>query len=107
MECERLRGGESLSSEAMAVEDVGSAKAEEQDRLEDLDASIANLEKARGGKLDMAIEEVFWQKRLERQELKDQMQSRKSTKALLRAAIAASGKGGHQAPRVCRRRRWI
>ena len=31
----------------------------------------------------MAIDEILRQKRLERQELKDQMQSRKSTKALL------------------------
>ena len=38
---ERLRGGDSLSSEAMAVEDSGPAKAEEQDRLKALDASIA------------------------------------------------------------------
>ena len=88
-ECERLRGGDSLSSEATAVEDSGPAKAEEQDRLKALDASIANLEKARGGKPDVAIDEVLRQKRLERQELKDQMQSRKSTKALLKAAIAA------------------
>ena len=91
-ECERLRGGDSLSSEAMAVEDSGPAKAEEQDRLKALDASIANLEKARGGKPDVAIDEVLRQKRLERQELKDQMQSRKSTKALLKAAIAAREK---------------
>ena len=88
-ECERLRGGVSLSSEAMVVEDAVSAKTEEQDRLKALDASIANLEKARGGKPDVAIDEVLRQKRLERQELKDQMQSRKSTKALLRAAITA------------------
>ena len=87
-----MRGGESLSSEAMAVEDAGPAKAEEQDRLKALDASIANLERARGGKPDVAIDEVLWQKRLERQELKDQMQSRKSTKALLKAAIAAREK---------------
>ena len=40
----------------------------------------------------MAIDEVLRQKRLERQELKDQMQSRKSTKALLKAAIAAREK---------------
>ena len=92
VECERLRGGESLSSEAMAVEDAGPAKAEEQDRLKALDASIANLERARGGKPDVAIDEVLRQKRLERQELKDQMQSRKSTKALLKAAIAAREK---------------
>ena len=74
-ECERLRGGESLSSEAMAVEDAGSAKAQEQDRLKALGAGVANLEKARGGKPDVAIDEVLRQKRLERQELKDQMQS--------------------------------
>ena len=73
MECERLRGGESLSSEATAVEDAGPAKAEEQDRLKALDASIANLERARGGKPDVAIDEVLRQKRQERQELKDQM----------------------------------
>ena len=91
-ESERLRGGESLSSEAMAVEDAGPAKAEEQDRLKALDASIANLERARGGKPDVAIDEVLRQKRLERQELKDQMQSRKSAKALLKAAIAAREK---------------
>ena len=91
-ECERLRGGDSLSSEAMAVEDSGPAKAEEQDRLKALGASIANLEKARGGKPDVAIDEVLRQKRLERQELKDQMQSRKATKALLKAAIAAREK---------------
>ena len=91
-ECERLRGGESLSSEAMAVEDAGPAKAEEQDRLKALDASIANLERARGGKPDVAIDEVLRQKRLERQDLKDQMQSRKSTKALLKAAMAAREK---------------
>ena len=54
--------------------------------------AIANLEKARGGKLDVAIDEVLRQKRLERQELKDQMQSRKSTKALLKAAIATRDK---------------
>ena len=63
-ECERLRGGDSLSSEAMAVEDL----------------------------VDVAIDEVLRQKRLERQELKDQMQSRKSTKAFLKAAIAAREK---------------
>ena len=79
-----FRGGDSLSSEAMAVEDAGPAKAEEQD--------IANLQKARGGKPDVAIDEVFRQKRLERQELKGQMQSRKSTKALPKAAIAAKEK---------------
>ena len=90
-ECERLRGGESLSSEAMAVEDAGPAKAEEHDRLNSLDASIANLERARGGKPDVAIDEVLRQ-RLERQELKDQVQSRKSTKAHLKAAIAAREK---------------
>ena len=72
--------------------DGGPAKAEEQDRLKALDASIANLEKARGGKPDVAIDEVLRQKRLERQELKDQTQSRKSTKALLKAAIAAREK---------------
>ena len=76
----------------MAVEDAGPAKAEEQDRLNALDASIANLERARGGKPDVAIDEVLRQKRMERQELKDQMQSRKSTKALLKAAIAAREK---------------
>ena len=76
----------------MAVEDAGSAKAEEQDRLKALDASIANLEKARGGKPDVAIDDVLRPKSLERQELKDQMQSRKSTKALLKAAIAAREK---------------
>ena len=86
-----------LSSEAMAVKDSGPAKAEEQDRLKALDASIANLEKARGGKPDVAIDEVLRQKRLERQELKDQMQSRKSTKALLNAATAAREKVCHQA----------
>ena len=75
----------------------GSSQGREQDRLKALDASIANLEKARGGKPDVAIDEVLRQKRLERQELKDQMQSRKSTKALLKAAIAARAKGGHQA----------
>ena len=47
---------------------------------------------ARGGMPDVAIDEVLRQKRLERQELKDQMQSRKSTKALLRAAISAGEK---------------
>ena len=73
----------------MEVEDAGSAKTGEQDRLNALDASIANLEKARGGKPDVAIDEVLQQKRLERQEPKDQSQSRKSTKALLRAATAA------------------
>ena len=52
----RLRGGESLSSEAMVVKDAVSAKTEEQDRLKALDARIANLEKARGGKPDMAID---------------------------------------------------
>ena len=72
------------------VEDPKTAKTEEQDRLKALDASIANLEKACGGKPDVAIDEVL---RLERQELKDQMQSRKSTKALLRAVIAAREKG--------------
>ena len=76
----------------MAVEDSGPAKAEEQDRLKALDASIANLERARGGKPDVAIDEVLRQKRLERQELKDQMQPRKSTKALLKAAIAVREK---------------
>ena len=76
----------------MAVEDAGPAKAEEGDRLKALDASIANLEKARGGKPDVATNEVLRQKRLDRQELKDQMQSRKSTKALLKAAIAAREK---------------
>ena len=40
----------------------------------------------------MAIDEVLRQKRLERQELKDQMQSRKSYKALLKSAIAAREK---------------
>ena len=54
-----------------------------------MDASIANLEKAHGGKPDVAIDEVLRQERLERQELKEQMQSRKSTKAFLKAAIAA------------------
>ena len=71
-----MRGGDSLSSEAMAVEDAGPAKAEEQDRLKALDASIANLEKARGGKPDVAIDEVL----------------RQTTKALLKAAIAAREK---------------
>ena len=74
-ERERLGGGESLSSEAIVVEDASSAKTEDHDRLKVLDASIANLEKARGGKPDVAIDEVLRQKRLERQELKDQMQS--------------------------------
>ena len=46
-ECERLRGGDSLSSEAMAVEDADPAKADNQDCLKALGASIANLEKAR------------------------------------------------------------
>ena len=41
---------------------------------------------------DVAIDKVLLQKRLERQELKVQMQSRKSTKALLRGAIAATQK---------------
>ena len=76
----------------MAVEDAGPAKAEEQDHLKALDASIANLERARGGKPDVAIDEVLRQKRLERQELKDQMQFRKSTKALLKSVIAAREK---------------
>ena len=40
----------------------------------------------------MAIDEVLRQKRLERQELKDQMQSRNSIKAFLRTAIAAREK---------------
>ena len=66
-----------------------------------LDASIANLEKARGGKPDVAIDEVLRQKRLERQELKDQMQSRKSTKA------PQQGKRLSSSSRVCRRKRWI
>ena len=76
----------------MTVEDAGAAKAEEEDRLKALDPSIANLERARGGKPDVAIDEVLRQKRLERQELKDQMQSRKSYKALLKSAIAAREK---------------
>ena len=61
---------------------------------------------ARGGKPDVAIDEVLRQSRLERQELKDQMQSRKSTKALARAAIAVREKQSSSS-RVCRRRRWI
>ena len=89
-ECERLRGGDSLK--AMAVEDSGPAKAEEQDRLKALDASIANLEKARGGEPHVAIDEVLRQKRLGGRGLGDRMQSRKSTKALLKAAIAAREK---------------
>ena len=66
-------------------------KTEEQDRLKALDTSIVNLEKDWGGKPDVAIE-VLRQERLERQELKDRMHSRKSTKALLRTAIAAREK---------------
>ena len=81
------------------VEDEVTAKTEEQDRLKALDASIANLEKARGGKPDVAIDEVLRQKKLERQELKDQIQSRKSTKA--------QGKRRSSSWRVCRRRRRI
>ena len=84
-----LGGVRKVAWEAMAVEDAGPAKAEEQDRLKALDASIANLEKARGGKPNVAVDEVLRQKRLQRQELKGQVQSRKSTKALLKAAIAA------------------
>ena len=41
------------------------------------------------GRPDDAIDEVLRLKRQERQELKDQMQSRKSTKALLRTAFGA------------------
>ena len=89
---ETSSSSESLSSEAMAVEGAGPAKAHEQDRLKALDPIIANLERARGGKPDVAFDEVLRQKRLERQELNDQMQSRKSTKALLKAAIAAREK---------------
>ena len=85
-------GSESLSSYAMLIEASASAKTEEQDRLNSLDTSIVNLEKARGGKPDVAIHEVLRQKMQERQELSDQMQSRKSTKALLRTAIAAQEK---------------
>ena len=74
----------------MLIEEGASAKSEEQDRLKALFASIMNLEKARGGKPDVAIDEVPPQKMQERQEeVKDQMQSRKSTKALVRTAIAA------------------
>ena len=65
------------------------AKTEEQDRLKALDTSIVDLEKARGGKPDVAIDEV---PRQERQDLKDQMQSHKSTESLLRTAIAARKK---------------
>ena len=83
----------------MAVEDAGPAKAEEQDRLKALDASIASLERARGGKPDVAIDEVLRQKRLERQELKDQMQSRKWR--------SQQGKRLSSSTRVCRRKRWI
>ena len=107
LECDRLRGGsESLGSDAMVVEESASAKTKEHDRLKALDASIVNLDQARGGKLDVAIDEVLRQKRLERQELKDRMQSRKLTKALLRAAIAAR-KRWLLSSRVCRRRRSI
>ena len=113
-ECDRLqRGNESLSSEAMVVEDAASAKTEEQDRLKALDASIANLEKARGGKPDVAIDQVLRQKRLERQKLKDQMQSRKSTRAAIaaRAAVAETTgdfrrKGAKQPTRRERSKRW-
>ena len=68
-ECDRLRGGsESLGSEAMLIEEGASAKT-----LKALNASIANLEKARGGKPDVTIDEVLRQKRPERQVLKDQI----------------------------------
>ena len=92
-ECDRLRGGsEAPGADAMLVEEGAVAKSEEQGRLKALDASIANLEKARGGKPDDAIDEVLRLKRQERQELKDQMQFCKSTEALLRTAIGARGK---------------
>ena len=84
---------EPLGSDAMVVEESASAKTEEQDRLEALDASIVKLEKARGGKPDVAIDEVFRQKRLERQKLKDQLQSRKSSERRSRG----TRKGGYQA----------
>ena len=56
-----------------------------------LDTSIVKLEKDWGGKPDVAIE-VLRQMRSERQELKDQMHSRKSMQVLLRTAIAAREK---------------
>ena len=74
----------------MAAEEDASAKTEEQDRLKALDTRIVDLGKARGGK-DVPIDEVPRQKR-QRQQLKEKMQSRKSTKALLRTASAAREK---------------
>ena len=51
------RGAKGCGSSEV-VEDAVSAKTEEQDRLKALDASIANLEKAHGGKPDVAIDEL-------------------------------------------------
>ena len=72
--------------------------------LEGLGCEHGELEKARGGKPDVAIGEILQQKRLERQELKDQMQSRKSTKAPLERR-SRQRKRRASSSRVCRRRR--
>ena len=79
-ERERLRGGESLSSEAMVVKDVGFSQDRGAGSPEGL--GCERCESREGARLqqDVAIDEVLRQKRLERQELKDQMQPRKSTR---------------------------
>ena len=90
-ECDRLRGGsEAPGADAMLVEEGAVAKSEEQERVKALDASIANLEKARGGKPDDAIDEVLRLKRQERQV--PQVDQGSPQDGNWRA-----GKGGHQA----------
>ena len=51
-------GSESLGSDATLVEEGAVARTEEQERTKALDASTVNLENARGGKPDVAIDEV-------------------------------------------------
>ena len=92
-ECDRLRGGsESPGSDAMLIEEDASAKTEEQDRLTALDTSIVNLEKARGGKLDVAIDEVLRQKWQERQDAVLQVDQGSPQNG-----NCGTGEGGHQA----------
>ena len=84
----------------------GSAKAEEQDPLKALDASIANPEKARGGKPDVAIDEVLRQKRLERQSSRIRC-SPASLPRLSSKRRSRQGKRRSPSSRVCRRKRLL
>ena len=105
-ECERLRGGESLSSEAMAVEDAGPAKAEEQDRLKALDASIANLER-RAAASRMWLSTRFFGRRGRRDRSSRIRCSPASPPRLFSKRRSQQGKRLSSSSRVCRRKRWI